>query len=74
MGRAVVALERVPGAESGRVLDAVHEENPIQVVDFVLEGAGAEPPHLALDRRPLAIPCVHPHPHPTHRGPLVRAR
>src|SRR5580700_1529132 len=54
----VKTLEVLPCREARRVFHSIDEELAVEVVDFVLVGAGGEPLDLELESLPLAIPCA----------------
>src|SRR4051794_7137022 len=58
---AVVKLELLPGHERSRIADAVQEQDPIQMVDLVLEGSRTEPLEGVLAGLAVAVEVAHPH-------------
>jgi len=51
----VVALEVVPGAQRGRVLDPIEEQLAAQVIDLVLVGPGGHAGGLEVEAVALAV-------------------
>src|SRR5206468_2712890 len=53
--RLAVQLPLLPGGERAGVLDAIDEQFPVEVVDLVLERAGGDAAHHAVDGLAVAI-------------------
>src|SRR5262249_17982162 len=59
----LVALEPLvllPGGKGGRVLDPVHKQGAVEVVDFMLEGDRRQAPDFSFDRATVAVEGSHP--------------
>src|SRR5258705_5012513 len=57
---AVETVELLPGHERARVVHAIEEQDPIQVVDLVLERSRAEPLEGVLAGFAVAVEVAHP--------------
>jgi hypothetical protein len=72
---AVEAVELVPGAECAGIRHPVHEQDAVEVVELVLEGAGGQAAAHLLVLDAVAVEVAHAHVHvPRHLAPQVRHR
>ena len=58
-GVVVELVEGVPRRERRRIDDLVEEQQSVQVVDFMLVGAGGQATDLVFDVVAVPIPCLH---------------
>lgn len=64
----VSLLEELPLDQA----EPVHEEDPVEMVDFVLKGAGQEPRCFDLQRTTVAVQRLQEHPlRPLHHGGIL---